>query len=303
MIHEHVYKDFIWIDLESPTVQEIRKIVERFDINPNVADELLIPSLKPHADIHDDYMYFVFHFPALRRIHQSQEQEVDFIIGHKYLITARYEHIDAFHNFEKVFDVNATLQKDNLGDNAVDIFLLLIKRLYRSVENEIDQVRDDLEDIENEIFEGRERQMVVALSNIGRDILNLKQSLDPHQDLWKSLNSIIIEFAGKDYKGRLRNVEDIYYRVRKHITRLWQTLSELRETNNSLLSSKQNEVMKIFTILAFVPFPLSIIASIFGMNTTDIPIVGPINDFWFVILIMILATGVMFLYFKHKKWL
>lgn len=303
MIHKHTYKDFTWIDLESPDTQEVRKVMTEFDISPHIADELLVPSMKPHVDVRDKYMYLVLHFPALRRTHEAQEQEVDFIIGDKFLITTRYESIDTFHSFEKIFDVNATLEKDHLGDSAMEIFLTLTKRLYRSVEHEIDQVRNDLEDFEKEIFEGREREMVIALSRTGRDILNLKQSLDPHQDVWKSLDNAIIEFAGDDYKHRVRNIEDVYYRARKHVTRLWQTLTELRETNNSLLSTKQNEVMKIFTILAFVTFPLSLIASIFGMNTQQIPIVGSNNDFWIVMGLMAFATLLMFVYFRRKKWL
>ena len=77
----------------------------------------------------------------------------------------------------------------------------------------------------------------------------------------------------------------------------------LRETNNSLLTTKQNEVMKVFTIMAFVIFPLSLVAGIFGMNTAYIPIVGLPGDFWMVMGIMV-VLGVLFLsFFMYKKWL
>ena len=185
----------------------------------------------------------------------------------------------------------------------MSIFLLLAKKMYRGVEHEIDQVRDDLEDIEEEVFEGHEREMVVALSKVGRDILNFKQALDPHQDVLKSLSAVAPAFAGEGYKRRLRALEDTYYRALKHVTRLWQTLTELRETNNSLLSTKQNEVMKIFTILAFVTFPLSLIASVFGMNTKDTPLIGTEHDFWIVMGVMAFATLLMAIYFKRKGWL
>jgi magnesium transporter len=70
-----------------------------------------------------------------------------------------------------------------------------------------------------------------------------------------------------------------------------------------MLSTKQNEIMKIFTILAFVTLPLSLIAAVFGMNTTFIPIVGLPNDFWIIIGIMIITSLAMFAYFKYKKWI
>ena len=61
--------------------------------------------------------------------------------------------------------------------------------------------------------------------------------------------------------------------------------------------------MKILTIMAFVTFPLSLIAAIFGMNTVYIPIIGTPGDFWIVMGIMGFATFLMFLYFKRKKWI
>lgn len=303
MIHRHKYKKFVWIDLVSPTSDEVHNIMVEFDINPNIANELIIPSMKPRVDMYENCLYLALHFPARKRTHESNEQEVDFVIGEKFFITVRYEEIDTFHKFEKIFDVNATLQNDHLGEDAITVFIMLARRMYRSVEHEIDQVRDDLEDIEREIFKGNEREMVFALSRVGRDILNFKQALDPHQEILKSLGDVAPEFAGIEYKHNVKSLEDVYYRALKHITKLWQTLSELRETNNSLLSSKQNEVMKIFTILAFVTFPLSLIASVFGMNTSYTPLIGTRYDFWIVMAIMAFATFLMFLYFRSKKWL
>ena len=302
MLHRHEYKNLVWIDLESPTPDEIRSVSEEFSIS-DVAHELLTPSLRPHTERHAEYLYLVLHFPTLKHEGHSPEQEVDFIIGRQFIITARYEAFATFVELSKVFEVNATLEQDHFSDNAFDIFLLLAKRLYKSVDAEIEEIRDSLENIEKQIFAGKEKEMVIALSIAGRHILNLKQALDPHQDILASLVEHTKEFAGSEYLSRVRAIESIYYRSRKHVTRIWQTLSELRETNNSLLSTKQNEVMKIFTILAFVTFPLSLFASIFGMNTLNTPFVGQEHDFWIVVGIMGFATSIMFLFFRHKKWL
>jgi len=106
-----------------------------------------------------------------------------------------------------------------------------------------------------------------------------------------------------DLKAKIILMENVYYKLRKNTEALSWSLSELRETNNTLLSTKQNEVMKIFTILAFVTFPLSLFASIYGMNTKYIPLVGMKNDFWIVIGMMAFATILMFIYFKYKKWI
>ena len=61
--------------------------------------------------------------------------------------------------------------------------------------------------------------------------------------------------------------------------------------------------MKILTIMAFVTFPLSLIASIFGMNTSTLPVVGYEYDFWVIIGGMFMFTVIFFAFFKYKKWL
>jgi len=80
-------------------------------------------------------------------------------------------------------------------------------------------------------------------------------------------------------------------------------LSELRETNNSLLSAKQNEIMKEFTVLAFVFLPLTFISGLFGMNTKNNPIVGHTLDFWIILSGMLCISLGFFFYFKRKGWL
>ena len=80
-------------------------------------------------------------------------------------------------------------------------------------------------------------------------------------------------------------------------------LNELRETNNSLLSTKQNEIMKVLTIVSFIAYPLTILAALFQMNTKYTPIVGMPNDFWIVTGTMFIVAIIFYLYFKSKKWL
>ena len=110
-------------------------------------------------------------------------------------------------------------------------------------------------------------------------------------------------FFGNDFSNHLNSILGEYFRIKNSMSVHNDTLYELRETNNSLLSTKQNEVMKVLTIMAFVTFPLSLIASIFGMNTKNIPIVGGAFDFWIVMGIMGFAAFMMFIFFKKRNWL
>jgi magnesium transporter len=94
-----------------------------------------------------------------------------------------------------------------------------------------------------------------------------------------------------------------YVKVQSTLEGTREYLQEIRKTNDSLLTTKQNEIMKTLTIMAFVTFPLTVITGTFGMNTTHTPILGLHGDFWIVIGIMITMTSSFFIYFIWKKWL
>jgi magnesium transporter len=303
MISRNTYKKLTWIDIQSPTKDEVRSLMKEFDIHPVVAQELLSPTMRPRVDLYDNAIYLILHFPMIEHKHGNEKiQEVDFIIGKNFLITTHYDMIDPLHEFSKVFEVNSIIDKGNMGEHAGFLFFYLIKELYRSLSDELDHIDNKLESIESQIFGGNEKAMVKEISKINRDLLNFRQSVRMHKDILSSLEIAGEKFFGNKFTYYLRAITGEYSKIANQMEGHRETMYELRKTNDSLLTTKQNEVMKILTILAFITFPLSLIASIFGMNTISTPIVGNTGDFWLVIGIMIVGTMLMFAYFKHKKW-
>ena len=303
MLTRQTHGKLTWIDLASPTQQEVRSLIDEFGIEPLVAEELLLPTMRPRVEFYEQFVYLILRFPALQRANETLEQEVDFIIGKDFIITTRYDNVDPLHKFSKVFEVNSTLDKSLIGEHAGFVFYYMLKNMYVSVEHEVELLGSGLDDIEEKIFEGREKEMVAALSNVGRALLNLRQAIEPHRDILRSLEADGPTFFGKEFTPYLRALSNEYYRVHNRIGRQSESMRELRETNNSLVSTKQNEVMKTLTIMAFVTFPLSLIASVFGMNTDYLPVVGLPGDFWIVTGGMALGMVIMFGFFKYKKWL
>ena len=143
----------------------------------------------------------------------------------------------------------------------------MVQNLYQALGHELDVLDRRLEDIEEHIFTGDERKMVIEISQTGRTIHDFRQLLLPHQEMLASLVQPATKLFGAEYAFYVRTIEGAYERVRNLLEHLRESLTELRETNNSLLSTKQNEIMKTLTVLAFVTFPLMLISSIFGMNT------------------------------------
>ena len=292
-----------WIDFESPSREEVQDVIDEFGIAPLVAEELLLPSTKPHSEFHGPYVYLVLHFPALRHSHKTKEQEIDFVIGRNFLITTHYDTIDPLHKFSKVFEVNSLLDKSNIGDHAGYLFFYMLKKLYKSVEHEIEYIRHDLDVIEEHIFTGHEVDVVRSISSSARGLLNLRQTIEPHREVLHSLEEAGPQFFGAEFTPYLKAISNEYYRVHNHIMRHTDSLHELRETNNSLLSTKENETMRILTIMALLTFPLSLMVAILQIDTVHNPVRGLPYDFWIILGSVLLVGSCMILYFRHKKWL
>ena len=299
--YEH--NGLIWVDLDSPSRDEVQDVMHQFDIAPLTAEELLLPTTKPRVEFYPTYAYLVLHFPALRHSHKTPEQEIDFVVGRNFIITTHYDTIDPLHKFSKVFEVNSLLDKSNLGDHAGVMMFYMLKNLYEAVDHEVEYVRRALDVIEDRIFSGHEVAMVSNISRSARDLLNLRQRIEPHREVLRDLETGGQQFFGADFTPYLRTISDEYYRVHNHVMRATESLHELRETNNSLLSTKQNETMRILTIMALLTFPLALFVAIFDINARSNPIIGLPYDFWIIVGIVAGAGAVMLWYFRHKKWL
>jgi magnesium transporter len=145
--------------------------------------------------------------------------------------------------------------------------------------------------------------MVVELSQTGRIIHDFREALIPHHDMLSSVEPVATRLLGPEFAYYLRDLQGTQQRVERSIDNLHNSLVELRETNNSLLSTKQNEVMKTLTVIAFVFLPLQFITGLFGMNTVNNPIIGSPFDFWILLVSMVALAVSFFMYFKRKGWL
>jgi magnesium transporter len=304
MITRYTHGEITWVDVENPTKEEVVSLTQEFNLHPLAASELTAPTMRPKMDIYDDALYLILHFPALRHSHcKESRQEIDFILGKKYLITVHYDTIDALHKFSKEFEVNTLLDKHQIGNHAGYLFFAMIKKLYRSLEHELDDIEIRLKKSEGKIFKGQEDKMVEELSYINRDLLDFKQAIRPHTEVLKTFETISIKFFGDEFAFYVRSIFGEYYKVSNMLESHKEMLKDLRETNDSLLTTKNGLVMKRLTFVSFATFPPMLIAGIFGMNATHAPIMGGNQDFWWILGMMVAITSSIIAFFFYKKWL
>ncbi len=305
MVQKYEYKNLTWIDLSSPTTNEVRELMSEYEIQPLVAEELLLPTLKPKVDIYPNNIYLILHFPSLQKDDNDEDhnKEIDFVIGKDFIITSHFDEIESLDSFSKVFEVNSILDKSNMGNHAGFLFYYMIRNLYRKLLDDMESIRSSLGSAEDRIFHGDEKKMVYRLSEINRDILTFKEALNLHKEVLNSFEIAGEKFFGEDFTYHLRDIIGEYYKVQNEVQNSKDFLEELRRTNDSLLSTKQNEIIKVLTVMTFFFLPVSFLAALFGMNTVNTPIVAGANGFWVILLIMLAIGAVTYSFFKFKKWL
>lgn len=277
----------------------------QWDIDPLVAQELVGPSIRPKVDLYPNFIYLILQLPVIRRKDSKrlvEQQEIDFIIGKDFIITSRYDAIDPLHQFSKLFEVNSVLDRSDMAEHAGYVFFYMIRTLYESLTQELEALADTIRSIEENIFKGKERAMVVKLSEVSRELLNIKRATHLHRQVLESFESASRKFFGDGFSYHTRAIIGEYYKVATALEGCFESVNELRETNNSLLNTRETETMKMLTIFAFITLPASVITNFFQMSTKYTPIVGGQNDWLIVTGTCLASTIFLVLLAKWKKW-
>lgn len=304
MIYRHERGKATWIDLEQPTEEELAKVVGEFSISPRIESELALPSPLPVASSEENAALLVLHFPTHDDEDATHMQEVDVVAGKDFILTVRYEVVAPLHALHKSLEAHELLGLAPLL--ATDELLeLILDKIFDSIRDHTKHVAARLTKLERDMFAGKERQTVRAISDINREFLHLEAALANDEDpLGHFLDALEQRaFFGKEFAERAVRLRAEH----SHVVRLIGTHRaiglELRDTNAILLNSAQNEIMKTLTIMAFVTFPLTLVAGIFSMDTKYTPLVGGPYDFWIVLGIMAAMTVSFFAFFRYRRWL
>ncbi len=303
MISRYTQKHCSWVDLFEPTHDEVREIMEAFDLPPRLVSDLTGPVPRSDAVRVADTLKVTLDFPSITFNEQERPQEVKFILTKHALITVRYADIPALHQFAKEFEVATTLKRTARTLHGGHLFTALLRALYAGLGQKLDYIETRLADIEEEIFNEHEKEMVFEISQVNRRLITFRQTLASHELVLARTREHAADLFSKQFAHSVGDLELTFQNLMRQLTAVNTSTLELRETNNSLLYTKQNETMKVLTIMAFVTFPLTLFSSLFGMNTKTLPLVGIPGDFWYILGIMVLLTVLFFGYFRYKRWM
>ena len=291
----------VWIDLDKPTADEARDAMLEAKIPLDLMSDVTTPTPRAAVAVSGGVVKIMIDYPVVKRTDVERPHDIKFFITKNALVTAHYEDITAFHTWKKEFEVFELLGKTERM-NGGTLFAGLMNVLYETLVKKLDYIDTQIESIEREIFHEREKEMVLEISKVSRKLIAFKQALIAHGEVMEDAHEPLLAIFGTKYKATLNTLDDLYDHVMRRLNALTESASELRETNHALVNTKENEIMKTFSIMAFVTFPLTLLSSVFGMNVDKMPLVNGVHGFWVIVTIMIAIAVSFFLYFRYKRW-
>lgn len=305
MIFRHEQNGTSWIDIEQPTPEEIRAIARELSIGERIETELLAPSPLPLVAGDAEHALLVLHFPS----HggdggETKSQEIDFVVGQKFVLTVRYEVVAPLHHLRKLLEANGLVGAH--FDMRADMFLeILFAHLFAAIRDHTNHIAGRLSRIEKEMFAGHERDAVLRISEINREFLHLQAAIANHEEpLIRFLKALERRnFFGPAFGERAERIQGENEQLGRLIGTHRAVGTELRETNAALLESRQNEIMKTLTVVTFIILPLELVANVFAMSVPGLPFAGNPNAFYIVMALMLAIGGMLTLFFASKRWI
>ena len=293
-----------WIDIQSPSEDDINFLKKNYKFHPLVLEELTSPSLRPFVEYYSRYLFMVFYYPLYnKKTGQTAIRELDIIVSKNTLITSHYQTILPLKRIFFSCSLNPKRKKVILGKGTGYLLFHILDSFWNHCLNKLTRINNNIELIEKKIFQGKEKEMVKEILYIKTDIIGFKRIIGSQKEVLESLYKEGGAFFGKDLSHYFIDVLGTFTKVWNTLQAQKENILALEDTNQSLLSTKINEIMKVLTIFSVVLMPLTLITGIWGMNFVNLPLSKIKLGFWIIIGTMLLIMTGMILYFKKKKWL
>lgn len=291
-----------WISLVKPSAEDIKELGARFgQIHLLVLEELLTPTIRPRVENYDHHLYMVLHFPKfVPGFEKSIANEVDFILMQDTIITVQYDDISILEDFWHECE-EQKVAAERYGKTPVHLLYYLLRQFFATALRELDQIQEEIDALEEKVFTGQAKEILEDVTFLKRDILDFRRALKPQHLTLESLVHQGVVLYGEKVKPFLSDLVGEYLKAWNLLETHKETLDALYDTNRQLLASKTNEVMRVFTILAFITFVPTMVANIYGMNIENMPFVGRMDAFWIVIGLMGFVTLAVYFILKWRK--
>jgi magnesium transporter len=296
-----------WVNIfESPSPLECAWLEEQFGFHPLDLEDVLSRNQRPKIDEYPDYLFIVLHFPVFdRAVGRLNAGELDIFVGQNYLVTIPNQPLQPVQYLFERCRQKEELREQHFSKGSGYL-------LYRIVDDSFDycfpmlrKIGNKLDAVEDEIFSGRSEEVVRDISNVKQEIINFRKVVRPQRPVLRDLENANQPFLAPtegDLEVYFDDIGDAHERIWDMLENYKEVVEALEDTNESVISHRVNDILRFLTAISVIVLPLTLIASIWGMNV-GVPGEGDSEDFYVVVGAMLVLLVGMVAFFRRRGWL
>ena len=296
--------DLTWVNMEKPTERETEYLAQNYPFHPLDLDDCLSRIQRPKMDEYKDYLFLVLHFPVFNReARVTTLSQVSVFIGKDYLITLHKGELKPLVKLFRECQLDEESRQENFSHGSGYLLYRIVDRLVDYCLPILNKIGDHIERTEDDIFSSRRiPRAIEQISMLRRDVISFRRTIWPMRAVIGSLEPKVRRFTQMDLAVYFGDMVD-------HVDKIWDGLDEYKEiieglndTHDSLATNRTNEVIRMLTIVATILLPLTVLASIYGMNI-PLPFQNSGYAFLFVLIIWIVIVSGMLYFFRRQRWI
>ncbi len=291
----------MWIDVQGMGDEKvIRAIGELFSIHLLALEAIVNVPQRPKTEAFELHQLYISRMVSLDEEKQLDVEQVSVLFGKNYVLTFQERFGDVLDPVRKRIRSKKTVMRKSGADYLAYAIIDTIVDGYYPV---LEYYGEYLEELEARVVANASSSMLDRINGVKRNMLILRRGIWPQRD---ALNILI-----RDYSPFVTDETRVFLRdCHDHCTQVADVLETFRETAGALLSTylsalgnKQNEVMRVLTIMSSIFIPLTFMAGIYGMNFEAMPELK--NPMAYPLLLCVMCCTVigMLVYFKRLGWI
>ncbi len=297
----------VWIDLKSPTVDEDRAVQNLVGIEIPTREDMQEIEISSRLYVENGARYMTAALMCATDTGSPRITPVSFILADHRLVTVRYDEPKPF-NLVAAKLGRGCPQNVNGESLLIDLLDALIDRCADILE----RVGADIDEVGLDIFEpsatrGHAANYSQILRTIGKkgDLTSkVRESL---VSLGRLISFVAVETdAGrwtKEQKATFKTLARDVQSLSDHASYLANKITFTLDAMLGVVNLEQNNIIKLFSVMAVVLMPPTLIASVYGMNFKAMPELGWELGYPMALVMMGLAAAGPYMFFKWKKWL
>jgi magnesium transporter len=301
-ISELTANGLTWVHVSEPTAVEAAVLAERFGFHELDIEDVLSKRQRPKIDDYPDYLFVVLHFPFYdKAVQRLNAAELDVFLGQGFLITLPNVELHPATYLFRRCEEDAELREGLFAKGSGYLLYHVLDDLFDYCFPILDKISHKLERIEDEMYEGRSEEVVRDISNAKQEIIAYRKIIKPERATLRVLERHTQRFLPEELDLYFDDIVDAAERIWDLLDNYKEVVEGLESTNESVISHRQNDVLRLLTIISVAVLPLTLIASIFGMNVL-FPGEGTREAFWTILGILVATLIGMLAFFRWKRW-